>query len=78
MEAPDKIYLAFDKGFVAQASNVKEDVNGNSIFLPEYTPISYIRKDALLKWAVETYLAEKTSAIRKACFKKLVDRLMSM
>ena len=77
MEAPDKIYLAFDKGFVAQASNVKEDVNGNSIFLPEYTPISYIRKDALLKWAIETYLAEK-QVHRKACFKQLVDRLMSM
>lgn len=52
--APDKIYLAFDKGFVAQASNIKKDINGNSIFLPEYIPITYIRKDTLLEWAKHT------------------------
>ena len=51
MEAPDKIYLAFEDGFVAQSSTIKKDANGNNIFLSEYIPIEYIRKDALLEWA---------------------------
>lgn len=38
----------------------------------------YIRKDALLEWAKETYLSENASAIRKVCFKQLVEKLMSM
>lgn len=53
MEVPDKIYLAFDHGFVAQSSISKEDANGNSIFLSKYKPIEYIRKDALLEWIEE-------------------------
>ena len=55
MESPDKIFLAFEHGFVAQASTSKKDANGNSIFLSEYNPIEYIRKDALLEWAKEKY-----------------------
>lgn len=49
MAVPDKVYLAFEDGFVAQASTTKEDANGNNIFLSEYIPIEYIRKDALLE-----------------------------
>ena len=38
----------------------------------------YIRKDALLEWAKETYLTENASAIRKICFKQLIDKLNEM
>lgn len=38
----------------------------------------YIRKDALLEWAKETYLTENASAIRKVCFKQLIDKLNSL
>ena len=40
--------------------------------------IEYIRKDALLEWAKETYLNENASAIRKVCYKQLIDKLNSM
>lgn len=50
MAAPDKIYLAFEDGFVAQSSTIKEDANGNNIFLSKYIPIEYIRKETLLEW----------------------------
>ena len=53
MDEPDKIYLAFKNGFIAQSSNVKEDANGNSIFLKEHKPVEYIRKGAILKWIKE-------------------------
>lgn len=53
MEVPNKIFLAFEHGFVAQASISKKDANGNNIFLPEYNPIEYLRKDILLEWAKE-------------------------
>lgn len=49
MKEPDKIFLAFERGFVAQSSTTEKDVNGNSIFLPEFNPIEYVRKDALLE-----------------------------
>ena len=38
----------------------------------------YIRKDALMEWAKETYLNENASAIRKVCYKQLIDKLNSM
>ena len=83
MEAPNKIYLAFDKGFVAQASNVKKDINGNSIFLPKYTPIAYIRKDSLLEWANNALSARRDTgddyfipAI--VVLNDLIDKLNSM
>ena len=44
MEAPDKIYLAFKDGFVAQAANHKEAI------LKEYVPLTYICKDTLTEW----------------------------
>lgn len=87
MEALDKIYLAFDKGFVAQASNVKEDVNGNSIFLPEYTPITYIRKDALLKYLrnefaiVDFHLKAQDDPVwwgQRNAFQQVIDKIESL
>lgn len=39
---------------------------------------AYIRKDALLEWAKETYLSENASAIRKVCYKQLIDKLNSL
>ena len=66
MKAPDKIYIEIDNKahvyFGLQPENAVE----------------YIRKDALLEWAKETYLNENASAIRKVCFKQLVEKLMSM
>jgi len=92
MEAPDKIYLAFDKGFVAQASNIKEDVNGNSVFLPKYIPITYICKESLLEWAKEKQafyrkraddIKDDDSGMAYFCgkeyaFEMLVDKLESL
>lgn len=87
MGAPDKIYLAFDHGFVAQSSTSKEDVNGNSIFLSEYKPIEYIRKDALLEWIEEyqntlsEFLKNKHSPVtagKMYVLIKLLDKLNSM
>ena len=37
--------------------------------------VCYIRKDALLEWAKETYLNENASAIRKVCFKQFIEKL---
>lgn len=55
METPDKIFLAFEHGFVAQSSTNKKDANGNNIFLSKYNPIEYLRKDTLLEWAKAKY-----------------------
>lgn len=38
----------------------------------------YIDKDALVAWAKETYLCENASAIRKVCYKQLVEHLDSL
>lgn len=62
MKAPDKIVLP------AAAGEMQ--------FLIDDTV--YIRKDALLEWAKETYLNENASAIRKVCHKQLIDKLNSM
>ena len=40
--------------------------------------VTYIRKDALLEWAKETYLHENASAIRKVCFKQFIEKLESL
>ncbi len=62
MKAPDKIVLP------AAAREMR--------FLIDDTV--YIRKDALLEWAKETYLNENASAIRKVCYKQVIDKLNSM
>ena len=70
MEAPNVI-------FVDDLAVVNDSVTKISIHsLPNFS--EYIRKDALLEWAKETYLSENASAIRKVCFKQLVEKLMSM
>lgn len=35
-------------------------------------------REELLEWAKETYLNENASAIRKVCYKQLIDKLNSM
>lgn len=69
MKAHDKLYIGL------------EDVGSGYVFNTSVLPNGYdeyIRKDALLEWAKETYLTENASAIRKVCFKQLVEKLMSM
>lgn len=38
----------------------------------------YIRKDTLMEWAKETYLNENASAIRKVCYKQLIEKIESL
>ena len=66
---PDKIYVGTDLfGFMS------------AYYIENHPPYGeeYIRKDALLEWAKETYLCENASAIRKVCFKQLIDKLNSL
>lgn len=72
--APDKIYVAADSelGF----KNTKTAIAFS--FEQKFDTVEYIRKDALLEWAKETYLNENASAIRKVCYKQLIDKLNSM
>ena len=87
MKASDKIFLAFEHGFVAQSSTIKKDANGNNIFLSEYNPIEYLRKDVLLEWAEERYKHYKSLHAatydpvnwgqRNMC-QQLIDKLNSM
>ena len=67
MKAPDKIYTD-NRGVYAELP----------IFSQADANVEYIRKDALLEWAKETYLSENASAIRKVCFKQLVEKLNEM
>lgn len=74
MKAPDKIYLhkIRDEG---SSGFYKMWFEQRARCVPSE---EYIRKDALLEWAKETYLSENASAIRKVCFKQLVEKLISM
>lgn len=74
MKAPVKIYYA---KLCINPSGYEE---GRAYELnPDPLPcVEYIHKDALLEWAKETYLCENASAIRKVCFKQLVEKLLSM
>lgn len=71
MKAPDKIYIQTNAG---EAFSSK----WTTIPFRDFENTEYIRKDALLEWAKETYLNENASAIRKVCYKQLVDKLNSM
>ena len=68
MNAPDKIYIE-------QKAVMYDMINTEPCKPDDY---EYIRKDALLEWAKETYLAENASAIRKVCFKQLIDKINSL
>jgi len=68
MNAPDKIYIE-------QKAVMYDMVNTEPCKPDDY---EYIRKDALLEWAKETYLNENASAIRKVCYKQLVDKIESL
>ena len=71
MKAPDKIYIQTNAG---EAFSSK----WTTIPFRDFENTEYIRKDALLEWAKETYLSENASAIRKVCFKQLVKKLNGM
>ena len=68
MNAPNKIYIE-------QKSVMYDMVNTEPCKPDDY---EYIRKDTLLEWAKETYLNENASAIRKVCYKQLVDKIESL
>lgn len=71
MKAPDKIYIQTNAG---EAFSSK----WTTIPFRDFENTEYIRKDALIEWAKETYLNEKASLIRKVCYKQLIDKLNSM
>ena len=73
MNAPDKIYIAETPNKLIEIWS-DEPIESK----PYITEHEYIRKDALLEWAKETYLNENASAIRKVCYKQLIDKLNSM
>ena len=73
MKAPDKIWVReFAEGVNQMWSHIKA-TKTSAIAQHEY-----IRKDALLEWAKETYLNENASAIRKVCYKQLIDKIESL
>ena len=81
--APDKIYLQVCGDCPkVDCKNCKfEDLEDNVTWCKERIfdqDVEYIRKDALLEWAKETYLNENASAIRKVCYKQLINKLNSM
>lgn len=67
--------MAHDKVYV----RIAEDDNfGTASIEPRPFTEAYIRKDALVEWAKETYLNENASAIRKVCYKQLIDKIESL
>ena len=71
--APDKIYVKeFGEG-ISQMWSVRKAQKTTANAQHEY-----IRKEALLEWAKEAYLNENASAIRKVCYKQLIDKLNLM
>lgn len=70
MIAPDKLYVHITPHLgLLEATAIPVDAPGEQV---------YIRKDALIEWANETYFSENASAIRKVCFKQLVEKLNSL
>ena len=73
MKEPDKIYTCY---------NIEEGEKRqlwSTVLLSDVEQVGeYIRKDALLEWAKETYLNENASAIRKVCYKQLIDKIESL
>lgn len=45
----DSVWLAFEDGFVAQASNIEKDANGNSLFLEGSEPHKFVNSDEMIK-----------------------------
>ena len=81
-KTPDKIYVAFKDGFVAQTANTDKDAEGNSVFVDGLEPVEFVRKDALLRWLREKVkltwrrpedideVADKVSA-----YQEMIDKL---
>ena len=72
-DIPDKLFISRGKDGKLHHSYWTTDQQ-----LIPFEDVEYIRKDTLLEWAKETYLCENASAIRKVCFKQLVEKLLSM
>lgn len=66
MNAPDKIYMPNE----LLSEEWQRHIEGEDT--------AYIRKDALLEWVKETYLNENASAIRKVCYKQLIEKIESL
>ena len=77
MKAPDKIYLAFKDGFVAQSANTDKDGDGNSIFLPEYEPHEYIHKDTLMEFLYRRITIWEDKYVRRA-MEEVIDKINSL
>ena len=75
---PDKIYISVGTLSSNQPSEEYPFPGWQEKPYSQVRSAEYIRKDALLEWAKETYLCENASAIRKVCFKQLVEKLNSM
>ena len=68
MKAPDKIYIPNNPIVISAAFSSR--TAGNDV--------EYIRKDALLEWAKETYFDENASAVSKVRYKQLIDKINSL
>lgn len=78
MEAPDKIYVPLTINLLTKRQVLRLDATDVKPISFANENIEYIRKEALLEWAKETYLSENASQIRKVCFKQLIDKINSM
>ena len=76
MKTPDKIYIAFENGFVAQTANTDKDAEGNSVFVDGLEPVEYIRKDALLEWA--NALDKWQTAPIQFVAQRIIDKINSL
>ena len=77
MKTPDKIYIAFENGFVAQTANTDKDAEGNSVFVDGLEPVEYIRKDALLEWANGMSKAVATLG-EELAYNELIEHIKSL
>lgn len=90
MKAPDKCYITREKNGVIYSLSlndnggieyIRKDIVDETIKTAEdhayFAGQEKFRKK-LIEWAKETYLDENASAIRKVCFKQLVEKLNSL
>lgn len=88
MKAPEKIYTTpvgtFDTKPIPDLQDniyIRKDIVDETIQTAEghaYFAGKEKMREELLEWAKETYLNENASAIRKVCYKQLIDKLNSM
>ena len=66
------------KGYVEY---IRKDISNEAIQVAEdhaYFAGQEKFREKLLEWAKETYLNENASAIRKVCYKQLIDKIKSL